>query len=153
MHFLSCMLLNTLHQSFKQMQLSKNDVNSRSKWTGRKQLKFLVFDWWPVKNIVLTRVKSHLWVKSYPPNFGKIPEIHLDPIKVPPWNFNISGQNEAQFCVQIGPILFSIGQNNFQIGLKLFWIMFLPMRMWPVSAGTLFLPMRMWPASLLEFCS
>ena len=47
--------------------------------------------------------------KVPPPYLGKIPEIHIDPSKVPPSNFNISGQNEAQFCVQIGPILFSIG--------------------------------------------
>ena len=35
--------------------------------------------------------------KVPPPYFGKIPEIHLDPSKVPPSNFNISGQNEANF--------------------------------------------------------
>ena len=54
------------------------------------------------------RVKSHLQEKSHP-HIGKIPEIHLEPSKVPPSHFNISGQNEAQFCVQIGPNLFPIG--------------------------------------------
>ena len=44
----------------------------------------------------LTWVKFHLRVKSHPLYFGKIPEIHLDPSKIPPSNSNISGHWEGK---------------------------------------------------------
>ena len=47
--------------------------------------------------------------KVPPAYFGKIPEIHLDLSKDSPSNFKISINKMARFCVQISPILFSIG--------------------------------------------
>ena len=46
-HLYRACCLMTLRQSFLQTQISKNDVNSRSKRTGGKSLLFLIWDWRP----------------------------------------------------------------------------------------------------------
>ena len=44
----------TVHQNFLRTQISKNDVNPRSKYSQvEKQLLFLVFDWRLVKILIL----------------------------------------------------------------------------------------------------
>ena len=52
--FVPCMLLNMLRQNLLLRQISKNDINPRSKQTGGKQLLFkMVFDWRLVKILIL----------------------------------------------------------------------------------------------------